>query len=159
VRQYEGFRELYEAEFQKVVRAAYAVCGETPAAVDAAQEAFARALSRWGRLKDVPWVVGWIVRTAMNQAKREGALQRSFDPVAVSPFQQSHSGLDERSDLVAALRSLPRRQREALVLHYVADLPLEQVAAAMGTADGTVKAHLFRGREALRGRLGESYAE
>ena len=56
----------------------------------------------------------------------------------------------ELADLWRAVRSLPRRQQEAVVLRYVADLPLTEVAAAMGCAEGTAKAHLARARDGLQ---------
>ena len=149
------FEELYESEFQTAVRAGFAVCGNHTLAADAAQEAFARALQRWARLKDVESVVGWIVRTAVNHARRERWLRARLGGLASeSPRSEDDLLLDERADIVAAIRSLPRRQREAIVLHYVADLALDQAANAMGCANGTVKAHLSRGRDALRKRIG-----
>jgi RNA polymerase sigma-70 factor (ECF subfamily) len=62
----------------------------------------------------------------------------------------SDEELDRAMDLWRIIRSLPRRQQEAVVLRYVADLPVAGVAAAMGCAEGTAKAHLARAREALR---------
>jgi RNA polymerase sigma-70 factor (ECF subfamily) len=56
-------------------------------------------------------------------------------------------------DLRRALRYLPQRQRQAVVLFYVGDLSIYEVANLMGVSDGTVKAHLSQGREALRKRL------
>jgi RNA polymerase sigma-70 factor (ECF subfamily) len=55
--------------------------------------------------------------------------------------------------LVAALRKLPEPQRQALVLHHIADLPIHQIAAETGVAEGTIKARLSRGRTALAALL------
>ena len=62
-----------------------------------------------------------------------------------------------RQALVAALRALPQRQREAVALRYLGDLTLEEVAAALGMATGTVKSHLHRGVASLRRTIGTSW--
>jgi RNA polymerase sigma-70 factor (ECF subfamily) len=56
-------------------------------------------------------------------------------------------------DVLAALRSLPERQRQAVVLHYLTDCPVATVAEVMGVSEGAVKAHLFKARAALRSGL------
>src|SRR5919197_1148705 len=63
---------------------------------------------------------------------------------------------DERMDVVRAVRALPRRQREAVVLHYYLDLPVETVARAMRTSQGAVKNALFNARVSVRRTLGQS---
>lgn len=145
------FVQLYEAEFPAVFRAVYAMCGDRRLAEDAAQEAFARALERWRRLRDRPWVGAWVTTTALNVARR--GLRRR--PVGAAAAEDAPAvDLDARMDLVRAIGGLPPRQQEAVVLHYVADLPVAEVAAAMGVEEGTVKAHLSRAREALARSLG-----
>lgn len=64
-----------------------------------------------------------------------------------------------RLTLLEALRSMPRTQRQALVLRYLAALPEAEVAAALGVKQGTVKSHLHRGREVIRFRLGTDLEE
>jgi RNA polymerase sigma-70 factor (ECF subfamily) len=142
---------MYEAEFPAVFRAVYALSGDRRVAEDATQEAFARALERWRRLRDEPWAAAWVATTALNVARR--MLRRRPD-VPVTPSEAAGDDVDARVDLVRAIRSLPPRQQEAVVLHYVADLPIVEVAAAMGVEEGTVKAHLFKAREALGRTLG-----
>jgi RNA polymerase sigma-70 factor (ECF subfamily) len=61
----------------------------------------------------------------------------------------------DRLDLVAALANLPRRQRQAMVLHYLADIPVAEIATQMGAAEGTVKSWLHRARTTLAARLVE----
>ncbi len=143
-----GFRDLYEREFQSVFRAAYVVSGNREGAEDAAQEAFARALARWRRLGKEPWVGGWVVRTAINVAKR----QRRRRPVVQS--SPAHEPDPEAVlDLRRAISGLSGRQQEAVVLHYLLGFPLQETAQAMGCQEGTVKAHLSRARAALAGSL------
>lgn len=146
----QRFEELYEREYELVFRATYLMCADRKLAEDSTQEAFARCLERWGRLKDQPWVAGWVARTALNHARR--SLRRRAEP---SPIQSSDHDAETTMDIWLGIRSLPRRQQEAVVLHYAIDLPLVVVARLMGCSEGTVKSHLSRARDALRRRLEE----
>jgi RNA polymerase sigma factor (sigma-70 family) len=116
---------------------------------DATQEAFARALERWPRLREQPWVTGWVTSTALNAARR---LQRrrwlhraETAPMGIAAAADA-SGSVELWQVVRALR---RRQREAVTLHYLVDLPVAEVVRLMGCRKGTVKAHLAHARKAL----------
>lgn len=153
------FEELYRAEYSLVFRSAYVLCGDRPAAEEAAQEAFARALARWSRLRDKPWAAGWVTTTALNVARR--ALRRRLGATFEGPPRPGPGDdrLDESIDLWAAVRALPGRQREALVLHYVADRPVQEVARLMKCNEGTVKAHLAKARAALREVLGGQHID
>ncbi len=146
----EGFVAMYESEFPAVVRAAYLLGGDRAAAEDAAQEAFARALERWRRLRDQPWAAGWVMTTALNLVRR--SLRRRPAPPAA---EASPPGPEAGIDVWRAIGRLPRRQREAIVLHHIRDLSLTDTARAMGVAEGTAKAHLFRARTALAESLRE----
>ena len=116
----------------------------------------ARALARWSRIED--HATAWVARVATNLAlDRVRTLERHRrhqprptivdDPVAV-----------RRHDLVQALRALPARQREAVVLRYIVDLSEQETARAMSCAVGTVKSAAARGLERLRTTLGPSWA-
>jgi RNA polymerase sigma-70 factor, ECF subfamily len=144
------FAELYKAEHDRVFRVTYALCRDYATAEDATQEAFARALERWDRLRDQSWAAGWVTSTALNVARRTLRRRRwlpGLKPVEVDPTT------DGALDLWQAVRRLPRRQQEAVTLHYALDLPVVEVARAMGCREGTVKAHLAHAREALRTQL------
>ena len=91
----------------------------------------------------------WVTTTAINVGRRHfrrrsGALQS--DEVVQGPTT-------DRLDLLAILRGMPARQRQAIVLHYLMDCPVLTVAELMGVSEGTVKAHLHKGRAALRRAL------
>jgi RNA polymerase sigma-70 factor, ECF subfamily len=144
-----GFEELYRREQPSVFRSVYRLCGDRAVAEDATQEAFARALARWRRLRGRSWAAGWVTTTALNLARR-ASRRRRVEPAAEDGVP---ADLDAATDVWVAVRALPRRQQEAVVLFYVADLPLADVAVAMGCAEGTAKAHLARARESLRGAL------
>jgi RNA polymerase sigma-70 factor (ECF subfamily) len=144
-----GFEEFYEREFASVFRATFLLCGDRSSAEDATQEAFARALVRWRRLEGEPWAAGWVMTTAMNSVRRAMRKRPTAAEVPVSTGDDHDAGLDVR----AAIRRLPARQQEAIGLHYLLDLSVDDTAAAMGVAEGTVKTHLSRAREALVGAL------
>jgi RNA polymerase sigma factor (sigma-70 family) len=139
------FIELYEREHERVFQVTFALCRDRGLAEDATQEAFARALERWARLRDRPWVGGWVMSTALNAARR--MLRRRpyvFSVPSANPDSES------ATELWDVVRRLPRRQRKAIVLRYVVDLNLSEIAATMGCREGTVKAHLSSARQALR---------
>jgi RNA polymerase sigma-70 factor (ECF subfamily) len=148
------FVQLYQAEHDKVFRATWAFCGDREVAEDATQEAFVRALERWPRLREQPWVTGWITSTALNAARRLQRRRRWLHWVETAPVKAA-MGVDAAGavELWQVVRALPRRQREAVTLHYLADLPVAEVARLMGCREGTVKAHLAHARKALRAQL------
>ena len=142
------FQELYRSERQAVFTTVYLLCRDRALAEDATQEAFARALERWGRLRGRPWLGGWITSTALNVARR-----------ALRPRPGPEPPLDREGDpetsigLWREVRRLPLRQQQAVVLHYRLDIPVEEVARLMDLSPGTVRTHLARAREALRRSL------
>ena len=143
-----GFEELYRTEVRTVFRGVYLYCRDREVAEDATQEAFARALERWDRLHGHSWVVGWVITTSLNVARR--ALRRRR---LVHPLSGEGGDPEESIDIWASLRSLSSRQQEALVLRYRLDLPVHEIAQIMRCSEGTVRTHLFRGRENLRAEL------
>jgi RNA polymerase sigma-70 factor, ECF subfamily len=148
------FVQLYQAEHDKVFRATWAFCGDRAVAEDATQEAFARALERWPRLREQPWVTGWVISTALNAARRLQRRRRWPHRAERAPVEAA-AGVDAAGavELWQVVRALPRRQREAVALHYLADLPVAEVGRLMGCREGTVKAHLAHARKALRAQL------
>jgi RNA polymerase sigma-70 factor (ECF subfamily) len=150
------FEDLYRAEFDRVFRAAYLLTGSRGAAEDATQEAFARCLERRHRLRDQPWVLGWVIATALNVGRRslrKANRERANAGRVADPVTGGQDRVESDVDLWAGIRALPARQQEAVVLHYAVDLPVADVAAAMGCDQGTVKSHLSRARQTLRRHL------
>jgi RNA polymerase sigma-70 factor (ECF subfamily) len=153
----EGFEEFYTATVGRLLGAMYPVIGDLHEAEEIVQEAFARASTRWSRLRDYDVPEAWVRRVAMNLAADRGrrlqrqakALLRTGPPPSVPPASVEAMALAE------ALRTLPMRQRQAIVLYHLIDLPVEQVAATLGTRSGTVKSLLARGRRTLAARLGD----
>jgi RNA polymerase sigma-70 factor (ECF subfamily) len=144
-----GFVDLYNSDFAIVFRAVFALFGDRALAEDCAQEAFAKALERWHRIGLEPWVGGWVMKTAINEARRSRKLRGVFH---LRP-SQTEEDFEAALDLRMALSTLSPRQQEATVLHYLGDFPLEQVASIMDCEVGTVKAHLWRARRILAKRM------
>ncbi len=142
----EEFRLLYEQVFPLAYRVAYRFSGRRDEAEDAAQEAFARAFQRWRRLHDQPWVVGWILTTTLNILRRR---TRRIRHVPAADDRQPEADLEASLDLWRAIHQLPKRQAQAVILYYLADLSVKHVATAMGCKEGTARAHLDRARKQL----------
>ena len=146
------FAWLFRDEYPAIVRTAYLMLGDRAAAEDVAQEAFARLYARWRRVSRYERPGAWVRRVAIRLAsrarRRPAALQLSHD--APGPVQ---AGPDP--DLQRALLALPANQRAAVVLHYLGDLPVAEVAELMGVAPSTARVHLHRARKRLATLLGE----
>jgi RNA polymerase sigma-70 factor (ECF subfamily) len=155
------FGEFYQAVFGRLVGQLVLVVGDLHEAEDIAQEALARAAARWSRLRGYDVPEAWVRRVALNLSvsntrrarRRLRALAAMQAPSAVPAISE------DALVLVEALRRLPVRQRQALVLHYLLDLPVEEAAHAMGAPAGSVKSWLARGRKALAEQLGEQQEE
>jgi len=157
-----GWQEVYVSRYQRLVALLTAVAGTRAEAEDAVQEAFVRALGLAGRRAVVEDPEAWLYRVAVNilrsRWRRVLAGRRATARLVVD---RDGSGdavdrVDGRLELLAALRRLPFPQREALALHYLADLPVEAVAQRLGVPAGTVKARLSRGRAALQRLLAQA---
>ncbi len=131
---------------------------------DVVQETFLRALAALHRYQDKGHFRTWLYRIAVNLArdkrKREGRVVTGVDVAALADVPDFGSdpalttlGRLEREALAAALDRLPETQREALVLRFYADLPLEDVARVVGCPEGTVKSRIHYALRKLRGLL------
>jgi RNA polymerase sigma-70 factor (sigma-E family) len=149
--------EDFDAAFAGLHRAAYRVSykllGNRAAAEDVAQEALARALVRWRKVE--PYAVPWVSKVAANLAIDKVRKDRRTTEAADEQGRLDPDAA-ERLDLVRALRSLPRRQRDVVVLRYLMDQSEEHVAGLLGISAGSVKTHASRGLAALRLALGEA---
>ena len=155
----EEFTDFYAASFRRLVGQLYVMTGDHAEAHDAVQEAFVRAWAHRGRLdaRRAPeaWVRATAWRIAMsrwNRARLGSLLMRSQ---ARAQPQAAEGPTPDRVALVEALRQVPAEQRRAIVLHYVCDLTVAQIAEETGVPAGTVKARLARGRAALAPQLRE----
>ena len=141
------YDERFDELAQLAYRVAFRIVGQREEARDIAQEAMARAYARWPKVRDK--AAAWVSRVATNLAlDRVRRARPTVRPPDESADVAQHAAL--RTDLVAALRRLPRRQRDVVVLRYLADLSEREVAELLGCHVGTVKQHASRGLGALR---------
>ena len=144
---------IYAAHYRRLVVLVVATTGSVPEAEEAVQEAFARALSplrsRSSINDPVPWLYGVAVNVARSRWRRLLVAQRHRHREPAPAVNRFEGHVETRLSLLAALRELPAAQREALALHYLADMSVEQISVRIGAPEGTVKARLSRGREAL----------
>ncbi len=154
------FGEFFEAEQGPLVRFCWGLTGDREEARDVAQEAMARAWSDWERFAGPGSnPAAWTRTVALNLVR--GNWRRQKVAEADRPRQVAEArewvvldGNGPDLDLVRALGELAARQREAVVLHHLMDLPVDECAEVMGVAPSTVKVHLVRGRAALAECLG-----
>lgn len=149
-----AFVDRFEDLYRVAYRAAFVVLGSRAEAEDCAQEALARALVRWRTVQG--YAPAWVARVSTNLSIDRTRSTRRTAPA--SPSVVADPMIDRRRDLVTALRALPVRQREAVVLRYLVDLPEADAARAMGCSVGTVKSATSRGLERLRADLGPQWA-
>ena len=146
----DDFEDFFTANYGAVVQALRIAVGDAARAEEAAQEAFARAWARWRRVRAMDRPVAWVYVVALNverkRWRRAGELLVEPFEVACDPTEQAARDFDLR----AAVKRLPERQRAAIALRYLADLPVADVARAMGCADGTVKATVHQALRSLR---------
>jgi RNA polymerase sigma-70 factor (ECF subfamily) len=158
VSQREVLRELYAGSYRRLVLQLYPVTGDLGEAQDVVQEAFVKLLANPGRAAGLANPEAWLRTVAVNLARsrwrRGQVLQRLLRRLEAEPAEVPGATPDHVA-LMAALRSLPAGQRAALALHYLADLPVAEVAATLQVSEGTVKSRLSRGRAALAGLLAE----
>jgi RNA polymerase sigma-70 factor (ECF subfamily) len=151
----EGLREFYSAQQPRLVGVISLLTGSRAEAEDIVQEAFVRLVPRWSKVSryDAPeaWVRLVAVRLAANRHRDSNRFTRLFHRL---PREHAPDPADSYAgDLERALAELPMPARQVVVLHYVCDLSVAQVADTLGIAEGTVKSRLSRAREAMSATL------
>jgi RNA polymerase sigma-70 factor, ECF subfamily len=154
----EGFEEFYTGAVGRLLGQLLLVTGDLHEAEEVVQEAFARASVRWAWLRDYDLPEAWVRRVALNlAAERARRLRRQARALLrLGPPPQVPAASAEALALLEALRTLPMRQRQAIVLYHLVDLPVEEVSRLIGVRPGTVKSLLARGRRALANRLSDA---
>jgi RNA polymerase sigma-70 factor (ECF subfamily) len=154
----ERIHDLYLASFQRLVLQLYPVTGDLGEAHEVVPEAFVKLLASPRRIAALANPEAWLRTVAVNLARsrrrRGKVLQRLLGRVGAGSTEVPGATPDHVA-LMAALRTLPAGQREAIALHYLADLPITEVAEVLRVSVGTVKSRLSRGRTALAQMLGE----
>lgn len=142
------FSAWYEVEHPRVLGVLCALSGELDAAREATDEAFVRAYARWSRVKKMESPGGWTHRVALNELRRTLRRRaRERTPASSRPVVVPATD----PDLWDLVRRLPERQRLAVVLRYIADLPEQAIADVMGITRSTAASTLTQARD----RLGE----
>lgn len=147
-----GVAELYAASYARLVGVLTVVTGSRADAEEVVQEAFARLLTRWGRVRDYDDPEAWVrkvaFRLSMSRWRRATTAARTLARLGPAPHAEPPG--DARLDAERLLDGLPRAFREVLVLHHALGLPLERIADELGIPVGTVKSRLSRARAAAR---------
>jgi RNA polymerase sigma-70 factor (sigma-E family) len=154
---------LYEAHALSLIRLAYVMLGDRPAAEDVVQEAFLGLYQRWNKLRDTASAPGYLRASVLNGCRmilRSGARRddRSARMASELPWESAEATAlvsEEYRHLLRAIQALPPRQREALVLRYYLDFSEEETARSMGVRRGTVKSATSRALAALGRRMKE----
>lgn len=152
----EAFGLFYERLQPRAVGVARRLVGSGATAEDLAAEAFARAYARWGTVQAHPNPDAWLLRVvgnlAIDHVRRES---RRPDVRSADRGDPSAEEAALHVDLARALRRLPGRQKEVVVLRYLIDLTEDDVAVTLGVSAGSVKTHLHRATTRLRSELTE----
>lgn len=153
------FDEVFERELPRLVRVARLIVGDEGRAREIVQESFARALARWDRVGRYESPEGWLltvtVRQAVRARERRAREVEHRDTDLASDVRGPAEVVEARQLVLAGLAQLSRQQRAVVVLHYLEDLPVAEVADRLGVRDGTVKTQLSRARARMAAVLGE----
>jgi RNA polymerase sigma factor (sigma-70 family) len=145
----------YGHELQRV---AYLILHDAAAAEDVVADTLIAAFERGATLRDAAALRPWLLRIAANHAltyRRRRIRIVALDLIPDVPDERERLGADIRATLWQGVSALPLRTRAAMVLRYYADLPVDDVAAALNVSTNTVKAQLQSGLQRLRRTLGD----
>lgn len=145
----------------RLLRSAYLIIGDRAHAEDLLQVTLVRTARRWESAREAPDAYAY--RVLMNLLKdRQRGLSRRVteqplgDQVATFAAAGDHvEAVSDRDALVRAMKLLPARQREVVVLRFFADLSVSETAAAIGSSQGSVKTHTSRALAKLREALAD----
>ena len=147
---------IYTDHYRSLVRLAAFLVRDTSTAEEVVQDSFVAMHGAWRRLRDTDKALSYLRQSVVNRSRsvlRHRMVVDKNTPKPPPDMPSAEHGAIiqlERSAVVSALRSLPERQREALVLRYYGDLSEAQIASVMGISRGAVKSHTSRAMSALR---------
>jgi RNA polymerase sigma factor (sigma-70 family) len=152
-----AFSDFFAERYGRLVRACLLLTGNAVEGEDLAQEAMARVLERWDRVSTMDDPEGYLCRTALNlQRNAVKRLMMATRRQALPEPPGDEEVTERRLDLLRAIRSLPRTQREALVLVEWLGYTAEEAGPLLGIEPASVRGRLHRARESLRQRYGGS---
>ncbi len=154
------YDEFYAGLRPRLVRTAYAVCGDLGVAEDAVQTAFAKAYRSWRRISRLDSPEAYVRKMAVNEVlntRRRAYARREVARADMLDAAGADAGDDvlDRDEVWSAVLSLPPRQRAVLALRYYEDLSEQQIAEALGCRPGTVKSQASAALATLRARLAD----
>ncbi|MCM4079187.1 SigE family RNA polymerase sigma factor [Paractinoplanes hotanensis] len=152
----DGFRAFVEQQWGPLVRVAYLLTGDRGYAEDLVQAALEKTHRKWARVSRMEAPVAYVRKAMVNTATSWRRRRRVSEvPLLVtdSPAADAYGSVEQRQQVVAALRTLPPRMRAVLVLRYFADLGEAEVADLLGCSVGTIKSQASRGLDRLRTHL------
>ena len=153
----EHFETFYRRELPSLVALARALTSSPGSAEDLAQEAMIAAYRRWDEVAALDLPAAWVRRVCANlatsQLRRRGVEARAL--LRLGGRREPHSEIAQPDEAFwSAVRRLPRRQAQAIALHYLYDMYVADIAATLECSESTVKVHLVRGRATLAARMG-----
>lgn len=149
-----SFEDFYMKEYRHVLVIARVLTGDRIRAEDVTQDAFVAALGAWGRLENPE---GWIRRVVANKARsawRRRYAERNALKQLEDEGRVGRALPEEAEEFWGKVRSLPRRQAQAVALFYLEDRPVRDIATILGCSESTARVHLTRGRRRLAELLG-----
>jgi RNA polymerase sigma-70 factor (sigma-E family) len=163
----EALELLYAAHWRQLVRLAGLLVHDLGAAEEIVQDCFVAVHAKWHRLKDPEKALAYLRQAVVNRSRSHlrhlGVVRRHADRVAplepVAGADHAAHDHERRASVLAALRRLPRRQREVLALRYYLDLSEAEIADILQISRGAVKSHASRGAAALRVHLASELEE
>jgi len=161
----QAVAQLYALHYRPLVRLAALLVRDAATAEDVVQDAFVAMRAGWQRLGNTETALAYLRQAVVNRSRsvlrhRAAAADNPQQALPDTPGPEHGTlGLLEQAAARAALRGLPERQREAIVLRYYAGLPEGEIAAAMGISRGAVNSHTARGLSALRAALEQASSQ
>lgn len=152
----DAVTHLYAAYYRSLVRLAALLLRDVAEAEDVVQDAFVAMHGKWGRLREPEKALAYLRQSVVNKSRsvlRHRSVVERHQPDPVRDVDSAEHGAmrgDTSSAVISALRGLPQRQREVLVLRYYLDLSEAQIAHTLGVSRGAVKSHASRGISTLR---------
>lgn len=152
------FQAFFEAEYRRLAKALFLLTGDPVESDELAQEALVRAFERWEQVRTMESPVGYVYRTALNlnrsRLRRLASRARHAWSVSREPGPDPLAGVEIRHEVHRLLATLPRGQREAVILTAWLGMGAEEAGAILGIDPSTVRVQLSRARRALRTRAG-----
>jgi DNA-directed RNA polymerase specialized sigma24 family protein len=154
----ESFDGWYADEHAKLIATLLLTTGDLELATEAVDEAFSRALQRWDRVRAMASPTGWTFRVALNHARRV-TRRRSLERRLLFRTQRPAVVPAPAGEIWQLVSTLAPRQRQVVVLRYVADLPEATIAETLGVSRSTVSSTLADALDRLNRQLTTRTAE